>query len=242
MHSNDILGKALLDYQSGRYSTDIQTFSSLNEEDLLPLPYLFRDYSEMPILEQKALQMCQGAVLDIGAGAGSHSLYLQERNIEVTALDSSQGAIKTCQHRGIDKVVCSPIEEYAGDTYDTLLLLMNGLGLAGTLANLAPFISHLKTLLKPNGQIILDSSDIIYMFDMDERITKSHCNWIETPKDYYGNVQFKMSYKGLKSDSFSWLYIDFNTLKKVVHQQGLQCEMIYEGEHYDYLAKLTAKK
>lgn len=231
----DIFGDALLDYLNGIYTDDIITYSSLNEEDTLPLPYLFRDYKTMPILEQKALNLCKGTVLDIGCGAGNHSLYLQEKEFQVTALDNSEGAIKTCQLRGMKNTVHTNILDYKEQQFDTLLMLMNGIGVAGELENLNQFFSHLKTILKPNGQILLDSSDIIYMFDADE----DGGRWMEATDKYYGEVTFTMQYKKQKSKPFSWLYIDYNTLQRAAITNNLTCELVSEGEHYDYLARLT---
>ncbi len=230
----DILGNALLEYQQGQYSEDIATHSSLNEDDIIPLPYLFRDYAGMPPLEQKALDLCKGNVLDIGCGAGSHSLYLQSKSFEVTALDSSAGAIKTCKLRGINHTIQTEIALYKGERFDTLLLLMNGIGIAGKLKNLDCFLGHLKSLLKPEGQILLDSSDIVYMFDEDA----DGGRWIPGTTNYYGEVDFTLEYKNQKSASFSWLYLDFNTLRRAAHFNDLSCELVMEGEHYDYLAIL----
>ncbi|MEM8926806.1 MAG: class I SAM-dependent methyltransferase [Bacteroidota bacterium] len=164
----DILGKALLDFQTGDYTEDIKTFSSLNEEDILEVPYLFRNFNEMPLIEQKALAFCQGNVLDVGCGAGSHSLYLQENGFEVVGLDQSKGAIKVCKARGVKKTVCAEFLNFSETGFDTLLLLMNGIGISGKLERLAEFLNHTKKLLNPGGQLILDSSDIIYMFEKDE--------------------------------------------------------------------------
>ena len=233
--ATDILGKALLDYQSGNYSEDIKTYSSFDEEDIIPLPYLFRSYDDMPTLEQKAMQLCKGTVLDIGCGAGSHSLYLQKKHFEVTALDSSLCAIATCKARGLTETVNIPIAAYSEKKYDTLLLLMNGIGLAGTLSYLGDFLEHLKLLLKKDGQILLDSSDLIYMFEQDD----DGGYLIPASETYYGEVSFKISYKGQHSDLFPWLYLDFNTLSRAAELQNLRCELIGEGEHYDYLARLT---
>ena len=180
----DILGTALLDYFDGNYTEDIQTFSSLNEEDSLPLPYLFRPFEDMPKLEQLALQHCYGSVLDIGAGAGSHSLWLQNKGTDVMALDQSKGAIDVCQLRGVKKLCNQKIEDFSKEKFDTLLLLMNGIGLAGTLANLPQFLIHLKSLLKDHGQILLDSSDIVYMFDADD----DGGIWVPGDVNYYGEV------------------------------------------------------
>lgn len=231
----DIFGKAVLDYQNGAYTSDITTFSSLEEEDSMPLPYLFRSYADMPLLEQKALELCKGTVLDIGCGAGSHSLYLQEKKYNVTALDVSPGAIEVCKKRGIKNTVCNNLYDFKNVRFDTLLLLMNGIGIVGKLTNLNRFFTHLKSLLKPNGQILLDSSDIIYMFDEDE----DGGYWIPDGSTYYGEVNFSMTYKGEKSSTFDWLYIDYNTLQRAAIANNLNCELIKEGEHFDFLAKLT---
>ncbi|WP_411031193.1 class I SAM-dependent methyltransferase [Spongiimicrobium sp. 3-5] len=233
----DILGQALLDFQNGDYIEDIATYSSLEEHDSMPLPYLFRDYKDMPTLEQKAMELSYGNILDIGCGAGSHSLYLQNKNLKITALDSSKGAVETCLLRGIDQVVHSDIYAFTGQRFNTLLMLMNGIGIVGKLNKLDLFFAHLKTLLKPKGQILLDSSDIIYMY----RTEDTNEYWIPSGPAYYGEVIFTMQYKGIKGDAFPWLYIDYNTLQRAATANNLICELICEGKHYDYLAKLTLK-
>lgn len=234
----DVFGIALKDYQKGHYTEDIKTFSSLDEEDVIPIPYLFREFNEMPTIEQKALQLAKGKVLDIGAGAGSHALYLQNKGFEVTALDSSEGCIAVCLERGVQSTVSSNLMNYSGKKYDTLLLLMNGIGLAGKLNNLSGFLQHLASLLLPDGQILLDSSDIIYMFEQDE----DGGYWVPNDGTYYGEVAFEMEYKGQKSKPFDWIYVDMNRLQNACESNGFNCEIVISGEHYDYLAKLTLKK
>lgn len=234
--TRDIFGMALIDFQNGNYSEDITTYSSLDEKDIISLPYLFRDYDAMPLIEQKALDLCQGTVLDVGCGAGSHSLYLQNRGVAVTGLDESEGAVFTSKTRGVNNIIHSNIYDYSGMKFDTLLLLMNGTGIAGQLNEVPRLLSHLEGLLTPGGQILIDSSDIIYMFEDEDGDY-----WIPNNGKYYGEVEFTMEYKGLKSDPFDWLYLDYNRLKRLAEQQNLSCELVYEGTHYDYLARLSAK-
>jgi SAM-dependent methyltransferase len=231
----DLFGKAILDYQTHNSPEDLITETSISEADEMGVAYLFRSFAEMPQLEQKALQLAIGKVLDVGCGAGSHALYLQEKGFDVTAIDISANAIKACELRGLKKAKVQDIMQLDGEKFDTILLLMNGAGMCGRLKNLPNFLQKLKSLLTDTGQILVDSSDIIYMFDEDEDGGK----WIPTDVDYYGEVVFDITYKGEKENSFDWMYIDYNTLQNAAFANGFQCEIVLEGEHFDYLAKLT---
>ncbi len=225
----DVFGQAILAYFDGDKDAIITTETTISEKDELPVDYLYRDYGAMPILEQKALDICNGSILDIGCGAGSHALYLQQQGLEVVALDLSKGAVAVCKQRGVQNTVCMPILSYADKQFDTLLLLMNGIGLAGNEASLNAFLVYLKSLLKPNGQLLLDSSDIHYMYDAED---------ISELDNYYGELKFTISFHDL-SETFGWLFLDFERLKVAAEKVGLRCEKVYEGEHHDYLAKLT---
>ena len=231
----DLFGKAILDYQTNNSPQNIITETTISEEDEMSIAYLFRSFDEMPAIEQKALELAKGKILDVGCGAGSHSLYLQnKKQLDITAIDISANAIKTCKLRGIQKTFVQDILTIENEKFDSILLLMNGTGIFGTLENTPKFLQKLKSLLNPGGQILIDSSDIIYMFDQDED------GAFEVPANgYYGELEFTISYKGETEDSFPWLYLDYNTLQNAALDNGLQCELILEGEHYDYLAKLT---
>ena len=234
----DLFGKAILDFQTNNSPEDLITETSISEEDELSVEYLFRSYDKMPKLEQKALQLAKGKILDVGCGAGSHSLYLQiEKKFDVRSIDISKNAVEACQLRGLKNVQVQNSLEIDSDNpenkFDTLLLLMNGTGIFGTLKETTNFLQKLRSLLNPNGQIFIDSSDIIYMFDNDEEGGK----WIPS-NGYYGELTFTIRYKNEKEDQFPWLYMDYNTLQNAAFANGLQSELILEGEHYDYLAKL----
>ena len=230
----DLFGRAILDYQTNNESQDLITETNISEADEMSVAYLFRSFKEMPKLEQKALQLSKGKILDVGCGAGSHSLYLQEKGFDVTSIDISENAIEACQLRGLKKARVQNLLDIHNETFDTILLLMNGTGIFGTLAQTYIYLQKLKNLLNPNGQILIDSSDIIYMFDEEEDGSK----WI--PADaYYGELTFTISYKNQTEESFPWLYLDYNTLQNAAHANGLNCELITEGEHFDYLAQLS---
>lgn len=233
--SVDVFGSAMLDFLSGNNPQDISTYSSLDEQDIIPISYLFRDFRDMPVLEQEALKRCHGEVLDIGCGAGSHSLYLSKKGLSVTSLDASEGAIAVCKERGLPTVVHSELLHYNGKRFNTILLLMNGIGIVGTLKNLDSYLTHLKGLLKPNGQILFDSSDILYMYEEEE----DGGFLVPTLNEYYGEVSFVLRYKDLTSDPFPWLYVDYNTISRAAQFHGFQCELVRKGSHYDYLAKLS---
>ena len=232
----DLFGKVILDYQTNNSPEDLITETSISEADEMSVAYLFRNYIEMPKLEQKALQLAKGKVLDVGCGAGSHALELQnERKLDVTAIDISENAVKACQLRGIENVkVANILDLDSENKFDTILLLMNGTGIFGTLNETAKYLQKLKSLLNEGGQILIDSSDLIYMFDQDEDGAYS------IPADgYYGELTFTIQYKGETEETFPWLYLDYNTLQNAALANGLQCELVAEGEHFDYLAKLS---
>ena len=228
----DLFGKAMLDYQNGNYTEDLITATSISDEDVLPLPYLFRSFEEMPKLEQKALQLSNGKVLDVGCGSGSHSLYLQNKEIKVKAIDISVGAIETAKLRGVKNAEVKDILEET-ETFDTILLLMNGTGVFQELSQITKYLIHLKSLLNPKGQILVDSSDIKYMYEDEDGGF-----WIDGHSNYYGELDYYLSYKGEDETPFKMLYLDFDTLCSACESVGLKCDLIMEGDHYDYLARI----
>lgn len=234
---SDLYGNALVDFHQGNYSEDITVLSTTMEDDVMPLPYLFRSYDQMPALEKKALLLSTGTVLDVGAGAGSHSLYLESNGLTVTALDQSPGAITVLKERlksPDSKIVLESIWEHK-EKYDTILLLMNGTGIFEKLSRATSCLENLKNLLNENGQILIDSSDLRFLYEDEE----DGGLWVDPSKEYYGEVTFSLQYKGIESASFDWLYMDFELLKTHAQKAGLKADLVQKGEHYDYLARLT---
>lgn len=231
----DPMGAAIADYAQHRKANRLRVFSSQFDEDEIPVKELFRTPKEMSALELKALDLAKGKILDVGAGSGCHSLALQEAGKEVDAIDISPLAVETMQKRGIKCArQINLFDEKFCDRYDTILMLMNGSGIVGKLENLPVFFRKMKWMLQPGGCIYMDSSDLRYLFeDEDGSIV------IDLAGDYYGEVDFQMQYKQIKGDTFDWLYIDFQTLSLYAAENGFKAELILEGKHYDYLAKLS---
>lgn len=234
--NKDIFGMAIKAWYHEKDPTDIVVHSPDFDDDVIPVHYLFRDFKEMPPLEKKALTASKGRVLDIGCGAGSHALYLQNnRNLQVTAIDVSPGAVEIAGERGLNDVRNIDFFELKDEKYDTILLLMNGTGIIGRLENLKFFFDHITSLLNPGGKILIDSSNLSYLFDADE----DGGIWVDMEEGYYGEMTFTISYKNEISQEFPWLYLDFNTLEMAAFQNGFACKLLKEGEHYDYLAELS---
>lgn len=236
IHSiHDPMGAAIRDYHLRGKAARLRVMSSMFDEDEMPVDHLFRTFDNMPHLEQKALNMAYGKVLDIGAGAGCHALALQERGMDVKAIDISPLSCEVMKERGIKDVECVNLfcKQLQGK-YDTLLLLMNGTGIAGKLSQLPALLNRLKELLSEEGQILIDSSDLKYIYENEDGSMD-----IDLNAPYYGEVDYQMQYRDINGEPFDWLYTDPMLLASVSKQCGLQCQIIEQGEHYDYLAKLT---
>lgn len=234
---NDPFGIAIQEYFTTGKDAEIIVNSNYTEDENIPVSYLFRNEKEMPQIEKSALKKCRGKILDVGAAAGCHSLVLQKKGYHVTALEISEMACEVLKKRGIQKVICSNIYDFSEGEYDTVLLLMNGAGLGENLIGLKKLLKHISGLLSEKGQILIDSSDIKYLFEEEDGSV-----WVDLAREnYYGEMEYEISYKKT-SDKFKWLFIDFDTLKKNAAEIGLSAQKIDSGNHFEYLAQLTIQK
>ncbi|MCD0487418.1 class I SAM-dependent methyltransferase [Pedobacter sp. MC2016-14] len=225
----DVFGEALKDEFTNGGAETLWLHNSYGEPEEMPVDIFFRTETDMPDLEYKALEMCHGDILDVGAGAGSHALELQSQGFNVTALDLSPAAVMIMKQRGVKNVVEQDLNQYTGGNFDTILLLMNGIGITGTLQGLKAFLLKAKELIKPDGQLIFDSSDIAYLYQ-------------NTPKPlnkYYGEIAYQYQYKGQKGNWFNWLYIDEHSLISIAEECGWNCEIVMDDGQDQYLAHLT---
>lgn len=234
--NNDPFGVAISDYFDGNKKATILVNSSITQNEKIKVSALYRTYRGMPEIERTALDLSKGKILDIGAGSGAHSVILQKRKFDVTALDLSPKACEIMSKRGLHNVVNQDIFEYTQQGFDTMLLLMNGIGIAGTLDGLDKMLAHLKTLLKKGGKIYLESTDIMYMF-----LNNDGSVLIDLNGAYYGELQYEISYENHVS-SFPWLYIDYPTLETHAKALGFKCTQILTDEDASYLACLERVK
>jgi SAM-dependent methyltransferase len=225
----DVFGEALKDQFLNPPAETLWVHNSYDEPEEMPVDIYFRDEREMPQLEIKALELCRGKVLDVGAGVGSHALVLQERGFDVTGMDISGPAVSIMKQRGLKKAIEGNILKYKEDTYDTLLFMMNGIGLTGTIPGLKAFLKDVKSILRPDGQLLFDSSDLSYLYQ-------------EVPfpiNGYYGEVSFRYEYRSVKGNWFKWIYVDQQTLKTIASGLGWNVAIVFEDDQDQYLARLT---
>lgn len=231
----DPMGHAIAEYHKTGKAARLRVFSPMFDEDEIPVKTLFRSLNEMPALEREALEVAGGNILDVGAGTGCHSLALQAMEKAVTAIDISPLAVATMRERGVHDVHEQDFFTLQGQ-YDTILMLMNGIGIVGTISRLPALFMQLDHLLARGGQVLCDSSDICYIYEDEEGIID-----LTGVKGYYGELTYQMQYRGIKGEPFPWLFIDPETLSEQATAHGFHCDILMRGPHYDYLARLTRK-
>ncbi len=236
MHDKDPIGRAIIDFSNKHSDENIIVESNLCDDDVIPVKHLFRTFDEMPLLEKKALELCRGKILDIGAAAGCHAQFLRTKEYDVFAIDTSKGAIEFLLSKNISAECIALDNFYPKEKFDTALCLMNGVGIAGKLDQLEKFLIKLKSLILPEGKILCDSTDISYLFEEEDGSI-----WVNLDTLYHGEMQFNMKYKDVESGWFPWLYVDFEKLNNTANQVGLSCKLIYEDENNSYLAELCHK-
>ncbi|MFB6320765.1 class I SAM-dependent methyltransferase [Saccharicrinis sp. FJH54] len=236
MLQSDPIGLAVSDFFKTGKAKKLIVHSSQFDDDEIPVNYLFRSYSRLPAIEKSAISNCNGRVLDTGACTGAHALILQEKGFDVTALEISDLCCEVMKKRGVEHVIHGDILRIEPTKYDTVLVLMNGTGLAGTINNLGSFLKRLGSFLNSGGQILIDSSDLKYLYEEDDGSYLVDLNGA-----YYGEIDFQMEYNGIKGETFPWLYVDPDTFALIAEQSGFSFKILKEGNHYDYLARLIKK-
>ena len=230
----DPMGAAIMDYHKNGKADTLVVRSSMFDDDEIPVSDLFRSFDDMPELEKIALDMACGRILDVGAGSGCHSLALMKMGKDVSAIDISPLSVQVMLERGVHARQVNFYDPAFDERFNTVLMLMNGTGIIGNLDNIGRFFERLKTILAPGGIVLIDSSDLRYLYEEEDGSLM-----IDLAGDYYGQLDYQMQYKGVVGEPFDWLYLDFNTLAYYAEEYGFSTELVAEGEHYDYLARIT---
>jgi SAM-dependent methyltransferase len=224
----DIHGQAILDYYRGNEAATLLLHTNYGQPEEMSVEVFFREELDFSSIEHLALIECQGKILDLGAGAGAHALVLQSRGFDVYALENSPGCVEVMQASGVSHCLFADYRTHQGK-YDTVLMLMNGLGLAGTSQEVPALLKKCISLLNPGGQLLLDSSDISYLY----------ADGLDKPSGYYGEVRYQYEYLGEKGNWFDWVYIDQQLLQAITDDLGLSLEVMMTDENDQYLARIT---
>lgn len=227
----DIFGQALLDFYRHTAKTPLLLHNEYGEPDTISLENFFSKDDRFSDLETFALSQVKGKILDVGAASGRHSFYLQKHGYDITAMDISASCCTIIKETGVKKIVNADIYDYENVKHDTILMLMNGIGIARSIAGLKKLLLHLKSLVSPSGFLLFDSSDVTYLYEGNPL----------PDEKYFGQLTFHYEYKNEMSNRFNWLYVDQDRLMEVAYSSGWHCHIIFEDETDAYLARLQIK-
>ncbi len=235
MNCMNLYGRALFDYYNGDFTNKLYMCRDDGFKFELPIDIFFRDSIELGI-DKKALDICFGKVIDIGAGTGLHSLNLQNLGFEVVALDISQEACEVMKNKGVQKTICADMLNYSEEQFDTILLIGRGIGAIGTIDNLPKYLKHFRKILKrEKGQIIINSCD------MRKSTSEKEIEYVLRNQElgrYFGEITYHFEYCGQIGESFKWTLIDKDTLSDYLKKAGFSYEVIHEEEDGNYLIRI----
>ena len=217
LHANDPMGSAIYDFHKTGKADLLMVRSTMFDDDNIPVETLFRDFEDMPELEQYALKKASGRILDVGAGSGCHSLALKDMGKDVVAIDISALSVDVMKERGLDARCVNFYDDAFKERFDTILMLMNGTGIIGRLENMPAFFARLDAMLAPGGSVLIDSSDLRYLYEDEDGTFE-----IDLADEYYGLVDYQMVYKNVAGEPFDWLYADFETLAYYAEEAGFR--------------------
>lgn len=219
----DLHGLAMLHYLEGQ--RDVRVI--MHREDGFaypPIPAARWFYENgMPILDSKALALCRGRVLNIGAASGSHSLFLEDQSLEVVSLDASANAVEVMRRRGVRQPTLGVIDNVEGAPFDTILLLC-GIGVAGTAKGLEVLLAQSRKKLRRGGTLITDCTDP--RADTLE-VSQKYCDLQRERGKYEGERTVRFEYHGSYGPWFNWLAISPEVFDGYAKNAGFDFEVVY---------------
>jgi SAM-dependent methyltransferase len=222
-------GEALRDYLAGETGAAVTVHGEAGDADVIPAALFFRGPEEFSALDAAALELCHGRVLDVGAGAGCHALALQAQGLAVSAIDLVPDAVEVMRRRGVADPRCVDLDGLEAPPFDTILLMMNGIGMAERVAGIPRFLEAIRRRTRPDGQLVLDS--------FDPRTEAEAAVETDGLEGYPGELRFQLEYRGRRGPWYSWLFVDFDTLARQAARAGWEGETVWREEDGHYLAR-----
>jgi len=231
----DVFGQMLIDASAG---IDVREIVEREDHFLvsgLPVSRYLTSYKEWPLVQQKAITLAKGRVLDIGCGAGRHSLYLQENGFDVTGLDISPKAIQLCRERGLKKTVLMSIDRISISLgkFDTILLLENNFGLLENSAKAKRLLGKFYLATSETGRIIAQSSDPYTSQDPD---TLDYQKTNRANNRMSGQLKMRLRYRRLISSWFDYLLVSKGEMREILKGTGWKVRRFLEFDHWSYVA------
>jgi SAM-dependent methyltransferase len=232
------LGAALRAYHRGETTSEITIISDLWEDEIVPVAAFYRpDDEPLGDLDGAAIELCRGRVLDLGAGAGRHSLELQSADHEVVAVDVLPEAVEIMRDRGVVDARCGDLSVVAEERFDTVVMLMHGLGVVGDVHGLGSLLELLPEVLAPGGRLICDSADLASVLEEE---SPGLLDELSSPHRYLGETRFQLRYEDLIGPRYPWLFIDPERLEIIASAAGFRSVVARSGDRGSYLAVLTS--
>ncbi len=238
-------GLAIRDYAAGDLRATITATRSDGAVYPMPACGFFRTPRAFPSLEKLAIRECVGRVLDIGAGAGCHTLALQARGHIVTALDISPDAVRVMRGRDVKDARTVDVFHFDPEKrkgheapYDTLLMLMNGIAIAKTLPGLRRYLRRVRRWIPADGRLLLDSMDV----RKDDGYGRHALTESRKAGRYFGEIRYRFAYGGRTGPFFPALFVDSRTLLREARAVGWRGQVLYEEDDGSYLARLSPER
>jgi 2-polyprenyl-3-methyl-5-hydroxy-6-metoxy-1,4-benzoquinol methylase len=201
----------------------------------------FREYEQWSPVEQQVVDRAKGRVLDIGCGAGRHSLYLQQKGFDVTGIDNSPGAIEVCKLRGLKNAIVRPIadvDKFEQNSFDTVLMLGNNFGLFGDAENTKLILKKLSRITSTEAHIIAGTRNP-YKTDSAEHLEYHQLN-LQRGR-MAGQIKMRVRYGKRVGEWFDYLFVSREEMRDILVDTEWRIEELIESSKANYFAVIGKK-
>lgn len=201
----------------------------------------FLAYEQWQAAEQHHVDQAQGRVLDIGCGAGRHSLHLQQRGLDVTAIDLSPGAVEVCRRRGVRNALVRSIAEidaFAPSSFDTVLMLGHNFGLLGGADEARRRLGDLAAITSSHARILVNTLDP-YRTDSPDHLAYHERN--RQRGRMAGQIRMRVRYRGSVGEWFDYLFVSQAEMRALVEGTAWEVGSVVEGNGPTYFATLRKR-